>query len=452
MRKVCIILAAVLLTSIACRKEYREPEQKGNPVISPVTVPQSGYFGDSLSFTVNVSDKEISLSMLKVQLMYGETKVQDMQIRTKENGDYSGKIYVPFYKNIPNGTATLRLILYNITTKQTTLDLALPLQRPVFPKLILVTEDSSEYDMLPDTIQHSYTSEAQDFPLKFKAYIKAPAYGENGNPISFGMEGGEVIENSNSFINFSSKTANYPVSFNTFSYEYAPTADYKINGNDMVQIMSGKYVIADEIYSLDLSLATEQILEFKGFADFNDWWIDEDFFEKTDNGILTFKAAAGKYRILANSRYKYFTCEAMTGNNLATTVADGTGAVWIIGSGIGKPFVETNEVGWTTEKGLCLAPIGDKKYRITAVVGETLKTSVDFKFFYQKDWGGEFGGTAVGTNGAISTTSTIFSINPGPDNNGNVNAVSTLTEGKKYIFTVDLSGGLNAAVLSVEEE
>ena len=35
-----------------------------------------------------------------------------------------------------------------------------------------------------------------------------------------------------------------------------------------------------------------------------------------------------------------------------------------------------------------MAPIGDKKYRITGTVGETLKPTINFKFFYQKGWGG----------------------------------------------------------------
>lgn len=40
----------------------------------------------------------------------------------------------------------------------------------------------------------------------------------------------------------------------------------------------------------------------------------------------------------------------MNGTSTATLNDDGTGALWIIGDGIGKPSVATNAVGWTTEK------------------------------------------------------------------------------------------------------
>ncbi|UZJ65761.1 DUF5121 domain-containing protein [Sphingobacterium sp. KU25419] len=80
----------------------------------------------------------------------------------------------------------------------------------------------------------------------------------------------------------------------------------------------------------------------------------------------------------------------MDGANLATLKADGTGAIWIIGEGIGKPNIAANQVGWNTDKALCLVPIGNKKYQITVKAGESIhKDNINFKFFHQKNWGGE---------------------------------------------------------------
>ena len=56
----------------------------------------------------------------------------------------------------------------------------------------------------------------------------------------------------------------------------------------------------------------------------------------------------------------------MNGTSTATLNDDGTGALWIIGDGIGKPSVATNAVGWTTEKGLCMSQIEAKKYQVTS--------------------------------------------------------------------------------------
>lgn len=53
----------------------------------------------------------------------------------------------------------------------------------------------------------------------------------------------------------------------------------------------------------------------------------------------------------------------MNGTSTATLNDDGTGALWIIGDGIGKPSVATNAVGWTTEKGLCMSQIEARSIR-----------------------------------------------------------------------------------------
>jgi hypothetical protein len=441
----------VCLLQTACRKEYKEPEQKGDPMITLVEMPQSGHFGDSLSFTIGVSDKEIPLSQLTVELLFGETEVSKFVVRTKDNGNYSGKIFVPFLKNIPDGTATLRATLQNITTKKTVQDIALPLTRPAFENLILVTEDDNEYVMQSSENANEY-SVTGTFPTRFKGYFKAPKAGSNGNEITFGWEDGQVVENSTSFISFSNTVSSYTVSFNTYSYVFSPAIELKLNGTDMTMIVSGPYVLSDEQYAADLTLTAENLLEFEGLGDLEDWWIDGDYFEKVSESTLKFLAIPGKYRIIANFLHQHISAEAMAGNDLATTQTDGTGAVWIIGEGIGKPSIATNQTGWTTEKGLCMTPIGDKKYRITGIVGETMAANINFKFFYQKGWGGEFTGSSNSEGkGVITTTSTFVQIGAG---DGNI----TTPDGQPlelfgiYTFTVDLSGGLNAATLTVEKK
>lgn len=76
----------------------------------------------------------------------------------------------------------------------------------------------------------------------------------------------------------------------------------------------------------------------------------------------------------------------MNGNNLASLNADSTGAIWIIGEGIGKPKVSSNQVGWNTDKALFMAPIGNKKYLVTITGDMTEYTDyINFKFSIKKD-------------------------------------------------------------------
>jgi hypothetical protein len=98
-----------------------------------------------------------------------------------------------------------------------------------------------------------------------------------------------------------------------------------------------------------------------------------------------------------------------------------------------------------------MAPVGDKKYQLTVVGGETIRTdNINFKFFHQKGWGGEFGGNA------ISTSSDIVFIGDGENgrDSGNLGILPdvTLESGATYVFEVDLSAGNEAVVLTVTKK
>ena len=146
----------------------------------------------------------------------------------------------------------------------------------------------------------------------------------------------------------------------------------------------------------------------------------------------------------------YLEVLKMNGTSTATLNDDGTGALWIIGDGIGKPSVATNAVGWTTEKGLCMSQIEAKKYQVTVVAGEQIKSDdINFKFFHQQGWGGEY------KNDALSTTSDLVFIGDGTNERdaGNLGLVEgkSLENGVAYRFTVDVTAGVSSAVLTVEK-
>ncbi|GAA4797118.1 hypothetical protein GCM10023231_27030 [Olivibacter ginsenosidimutans] len=400
-------------------------------------------FGDSLIFTVNVSDQEVPLSTLKAHLYYGEELVSETVIRTKTNGDYTGKIYIPYYADIPNGTATLKLVLQNIhfTLTEQTYDLSL--ERPDYPYLTLVAGE--ETYRMERTDLYTYAATA-NFPIKVNAYIQAPKVGEAGNELTFGWEDNAIKEGSLTNIPFSNRSAGqYSITFNSLTYEAAPfIIAYAINETVMQRI-------DDNHYKLDMNLTNGQELAFEGISDFADWWIDPDYLTKVSDNTLKFAAPDGQYRIIANFQYKYFAVEKLVNGEPAKLQADGSGAVWIIGEGIGKPSVSTNAVGWDTGKALCMVPLGNKKYQITVVAGTTVNAdNINFKFFHQKDWGDEFNNTS------LSTTSDVIFIGDGKNGRdpGNLGIVEgkKLENGATYVFTIDLSEGNNKAILTVVKQ
>jgi hypothetical protein len=402
-------------------------------------------FGDSLQFTIGVND-EVPLSTLKAKLYFGEEIVSETLIRTKTTGDYTGKIYIPFYKDIPNETATLEFILQNTNLATVTKTCDVAITRPDYPYLILVTRNG----MYPMERTGLYKYEAfEAFPnTDLPAYIKTPIISNWGNEITFGWSEDGITQGSTSDIPFVSSIAGkFPVVFNTLTYEASPFFEIFVNDEKMI-------MVDKQNFKIDLDLTSGQDVEVEGIDDIAGWWIDPDFFTKVTDNKYTFNPIDGKYRIIANTTLKYFKVEAMSGNDLATLQDDGTGAVWIIGVGLGKPSL-ANQVEWNTDNALCMAPTGNKQYQISLKAGESIvDTVINFKFFHQKGWGGEYNNTT------LTTTSDIVFIGNGTDTDykgetrdpGNLGLLQALEVGATYVFVVDVSAGKDAAILTVTKQ
>jgi len=441
--KYLILVLVGFIAFTSCNDEVNEIEPAGNPVMEVKSTFANVHFGDVVPFTVSVSD-EISLSTLTAILYFGDEEVERTTIRTKENGDYTGTIEVPFHKDIPDGTATLEFVLLNTTLNSTTQTFDVPITRAQYPYLILVTENAS-YPMLPTGVANEYAA-TEAFPsTDLPAYIKTPALDEKGTEVAFGWEAGAVTEGVATNIPFVSPVAGtYSVTFNTLTYQAAPFFEILFNGVKM-------NMVDKENYQIDVDLTQGQDITVEGLGDIADWWIDTDYLTKKEDGLYGFVPITGKYRITASLKFRYFKVEVLSGNSTAVLNADGTGAIWVIGDNIGKPSLADNTVGWNTDNALCMSPVENKKYQFTVVGDENISMDgINFKFFHQKGWGGEFG------SDAISTTSEVVFIGDGTNgrDSGNLGLVEgvTLEAGATYVFTVDVSAGIEQAVLIVTKK
>lgn len=430
------LLSVALLFS--CSDDDNNKE--GNPTLDVKTELTSAMFGDSIPFKVEVYD-DVPLSTLRAKLYFGETLVSEKVIRTKTNGEYEGKFFIPYLKDVPNGAAHLEFVLQNINFTISNKGYDLELTRPEYPYLTLVTEDK-EYKM---EYKGNYLYEIKTtFPQEVKGYIKTPTVSANGNELTFGVEDNNIMQGSDDDITFTNTSAGeYTISFNALTYAITPFIDVKVNGSSMQSV-------ADGIFQLDLDLTKEQDLKIEGIGDFDTWWIDQDFFTK-DGEQLKFTAIAGKYRISADFKLKYLKVEAMAGDKFAGLQDDGTGALWIIGDSQGKPsFANT---GWDPNKATCMAPMGDHKYKISFVAGKTIIADrVNFVIFHVKDWGTSF------KPETLSVKSDVIIIGEGQEINGvdkgNIALAKDkkLTVGKTYEFVVDASAGIDKAILTVTEK
>ena len=423
--KLAAFALAGTLAFAACQEQT--PEFKLTDVGPETTVnscTESTYMGADIKFSVTIEDKDFALSTLKATLLYDETEVNNVTIRTKENGaTYEGTIQAPLYKEIGDGIATLVFASQNVGMGLTYDTTYVALKRPDFASLTLKTEEGTEYELAKvEDYKYELT---QEFPEKVKGVLVTPAINAEGDVITIGWDGSALS---------AEKTASIPF-----------TAG-----------VAGKYTIAVDLYTLKASplgatnvaavyqLEQGQVMDFGGIVDLNNWTLDYDFFVVNDDFTeVTFRAVDGYYLLTYDVKNMWVKVEPVDADgNVLNLAADGTGCPWVIGSNFGKPKIGPS---WdTTEGAYPMACIGDKLYQFTLTApGQLAVSGADFKIFHQKGWGGEF----LTANYAEINLAPAFDI---PAADGNIKG-GDLNGGKSYKLILDLTGGVNAAKISCEE-
>ena len=446
------LLAAACTT--ACQDDPELLTTDIGPEMTAVSSDASGVFGGKVGFEATMTDR-YALSTLKAQVFFDDEMVAEEVIRTKENGTYSGTVTLPFYKNIPDGEATLRLVGQNVRFGVTTLERPLNVTRPKPDHLTFVL-GGQESRMEPTGVDYEYAVTA-DFPQKPQGYITTPDLDGQGSVVTFGYsaEQGGIVSDSTEPIPFANSNAGeFAVTFNLKTFEGSPFIKLLFDNTEMT-------MVDNDNYSIVTTLTQNQTYTLTGVSDFAGWDIDRDFFERADESnpeALTFLPMSGMYKVTANFKHSYLRIEAMkSATEYASLNADGSGnAIWTVGAGIGKPVIKNGD-GWDmASTGLCLARVADKKFQITLVAGISINaSSFNFKFFWPKDWDkGEFLGkedaSFANPYGVLTTASDLIEISDG----GNLGLAEgkTLELGGIYRFTIDVSGGTMAAVLTVEHD
>lgn len=426
MNKIFKIAAVALAGAVALASCQREPEFRTTDIGPEMTVnscTESTYMGADIKFSVSINDKDFALSTLKAKLLYDETEVNNVTIRTKENGTYEGTIQAPLYKDVLDGIASVVFASQNVGMGLTYDTLYVQLQRPDFESLTLVTEEGEDY-VLPRVEAYKYELSGS-FPEKVKGVLVTPAINAEGDVITLGWDGSALSATNTNSIPFTAGVAGeYTISADLMSLKASPMGATNVSA----------------VYELKQG----QVMDFGGIVDLNNWTVDYDFFVVNEDFTeVTFRAVDGYYLLSYDVKNMYVKVEPVDaeGNTLSLS-SDGTGAVWVIGANFGKPVIGP---GWnTTEGAYAMAQVSEKVYQFTLTApGQLAVSGADFKFFHQKGWGGEF----LTANYAEVNIDPAFEM---PAADGNIKG-KELKGGKSYKLTLDLTGGVNAAKLSYEE-
>ena len=441
------LLALPLMASCG-DDDYSAPTPAGNPVMSYTAPAAAVWMGDEVEVKVNCKDDGgVALSTLKANLLFSGQSVDETTIRTKEAGEYTVKLKVPYAQNVPDGKVDIQLTLQNVSTKSNTETLSFDIKRPHFNNLQFVSADGVKYDMTEKS-DFVYQAVLPSSKKTFKGYFATKdgkfVFGSStGKNISLGETGN---------FNFTSENmSDVVVTFDAKNYTAGPTDVLPVTILDFADTDAGKTWIGE------IKQGATCNLTINGNNLPDDWYYDSDWFQKEEDGSYTFKAITGRYTVLADFTHKSFRIWTMNGSEPMSLNGDGTGALWIIGNeGVNKPTWDAVNHGWWTgvDSDVCLTPIKAKVYQVTLTVGKQLRaTGVDFKFFGQADWGIEFKGKD--NSHLISTESEVFGIGDGNGiDNGNVYLIDgvELKDGETYVLTVDLTAGVDKAVLKVEKK
>lgn len=437
------LLALPLLASCG-EDDYNAPTPAGNPVMSCTAPTETVWMGDEVELKVNCKDEGgIALSTLKANLLFSGQSVDATTVRTKEEGEYTVKLKVPYAQFVPDGQVDVQLTLQNVSTKANTETLSLNIKRPHFTGLQFITSDGEKYDMT-ETSDFKYQAILPTTKKTFKGY-----FATKDGKFTFGSSTGTTIDlgETGNFNFTSANTSNVTVTFDGKTYTAGPTEVLPVTILDFSDSDAGKTWVGDIKQGATCNLTID------GAELPADWYYDTDWFTKEEDGSYTFKAISGRYTLEADFTNKSFRIWAMNGNDPMKLNADGTGAVWIIGNeGINKPTWDAVNHGWWTgtASDVCLTPIKDKVYQITLTVGKQLRASdVNFKFFGQPDWGTEFHGKDG--DYVLTTDSEIFGVGDGNGHdNGNIYLKdgASLNDGETYVLTIDLSSGTATGVLT----
>lgn len=445
-------MALALLPFFAACSDDDKQYGAGNPQLTLLSQITTANLGDSITYKVNCKDLGgTPLSTLKLDLYYGTQKVSSKTVRTKTDGDYQGKLLVPYYKGIPNGKAQLKLTLQNISFTKVEQTVDVNVTRPTWSTIRFVDADKKVYTMTPSASDpYLFTASVPFNRFTMKGHFEADAFGANGNALTWGSKDSGVDTGSTENVTLSTATkGNINVTFNVKTYAFGP--------NEELPITPITFTKDKETVTLDL--VQGKLYNFEGNADMagDDWWQDPDFFTREDVGVYRFTAMSGKYSV-----YSMFTAKAC---KVWPAAADGTpakldnngnGAVYIIGGGcINKPLFSSYG-DWQADANQTapLAPIAPKKFQATVVVGKQLKAGdgddpqngIDFKFFTATGWGGEFGKS--GAAKYLVSDNPYFTVKPG-DGNLALKPGVKLVEGETYVFTIDCTAGVAPAKLTV---
>ncbi len=447
-----LLICVATITLVSCEKTAER-------VVYPYSCPEMSGFsisidgqmttGNSLYFSVNISDPLTPLSTLEVAIVSGEEEVYSESIRTKGMSvDIDNhEIYLPFEAGQEdNRSCQLSLTAINVEGSEQTITYDFVLKRPSIPSTLYLHYNDIVIPMTQQTDNpYEYATEVGEYPETFTGRISTSSdlsssefiwgycedednmtelISETGAGFSFNYTGWEVEQ----------------VVFNVQTFRVTAVGTYQVLTIKGVELSS-----SGGIYSAVIAFDKGETVEMTGFDDLEGAY-NRDFFEyDAQTGTCTFIQESGEWEVYYSPTYNYIWVARM--DDVAPD------AFWLVGHG----FIEApvwpaddpyfTDDGWDTESILHLGyivKIGENKYQTTIyMTNQHAWDTFEIEIYSDREWGKDDGmllqeGSITGDSEGI-----IVSVSDG------------FTSDDDFVpgyfrLTFDTSGGVGHETMNVE--
>jgi hypothetical protein len=396
-----IMISLVSVLAMNCEKEQvLVTYPKSFPVFDKAEVVEPAVtYNDSITVSVQLSDKATPLSTLEVQVVVNSEVITAESIRTKGNSSEVTKRYqIPFGPgSLDNEPVKVYLTSINVDGFKTdTIISTAVVKRPLVTSLYVVPETGTSYRMaLIDTANLIFKSTGMSYgsAIKFRLATKIDKFNKiDWSGLVFGVKDGQInlITSKDDFIEISDPTL---ISITTLTFDaialttaiegklLEPVTTLDINADLAPMKMAGKDFMGGNIY-----FGKDVEVTFTGLTNLANN-LAPDYFEITGANTAKFLGNTAVYKAYYFVEGNYLYIEPQPDVIYPE-------ALWVCGTGLGRPSAPyATTTSWNWNSPFDYIPcrlVSEGIYQFTAYMKNTPDGfgygTLDFKYFFKRGW------------------------------------------------------------------
>lgn len=389
------------LLAVSCQNQdemFFDPSAEA-PVIVKLSLNQEQLqYGGSVKLNVEVTDAD-ALSHVEIRLVANQAVLYSKTLpgNNQKTLKVEEEIEVPFGRLCGEQLASLEVVATNKNVKTAEQSYEIPLERPDFAQLYVVVGETGEEIVLQRDESNPLT------PYLYKATVDLP---NNTNVFIYSEpEKKGMVWGFDASTNTCELASSRPVSlcdsqsteekvrevvFDAFSFEISPLKK-EMTVNDVVFMLYKKNAsdndfVSNTLRAQNVSLTNGEEVRTE-LIDLNVLKFDPDFF-KLEGDKLMYIGQTGNVTLYMNTMFNFVFVESA--ENPLTTNVSYPEVLFVNGWGIGRPELWNYNPDWDFNNAVIFRKISEDATQ--TVYSQTVIVSkwVQFKFYNQKDWGGEF--------------------------------------------------------------